>query len=168
MNDDFDVLVDKLQEQIIDEAKEVFGEAGVERWLNPKYNGRMQNCDTSASIKGKCGDTMEIFLKFDRNRVKSASYFTDGCPSSSICGSITAEMALEKDSDELTEITGDAVMKKIGRFPEEKKHCAFLATETLQEALRCFMIHETNKNKLFSGNVTVKKKRNTLSWLKES
>jgi len=145
MNDDFDTFIDNLQEQIFDEAKEVFGEAGFQRWRNPKYNGRMQNCDASARITGDCGDTMEIFLKFAGDRVQSASYFTDGCASSSICGSFAAEMAIGKDPDELTEINGDALLKKIGRFPEEDKHCAFLASETLQEALRCYMIREIKK-----------------------
>lgn len=145
MNDDFDTFVDNLQEQIFDEAKEAFGEAGFQRWQNPEYNGRMQNCDTSARIKGDCGDTMEIFLKFTGNCVLSASYFTDGCASSSICGSFTAEMAIGKDPDGLAEITGDTVLKKIGRFPEEDTHCAFLAAETLQEALRCYMIRETKR-----------------------
>jgi len=145
MNDDFDTFIDNRQEEIFDEAKEVVGEAGFQRWRNPKYNGRMQNCDASARITGDCGDTMEIFLKFAGDRVQSASYFTDGCASSSICGSFAAEMAIGKDPDELTEINGDALLKKIGRFPEEDKHCAFLASETLQEALRCYMIREIKK-----------------------
>lgn len=145
MNDDFDTFIDNLQEQIFDEAKEAFGETGFQRWRNPKYIGRMKNCDTSARITGDCGDTMEIFLKFSGDRVQSASYFTDGCASSSICGSFAAEMAIGKDPDELAEITGDAILKKIGRFPEEDKHCAFLASETLQEALRCYMIREIKK-----------------------
>ena len=145
MNDGFDTFADNLQEQIFDEAKEAYGETGFQRWRNPEYKGRMQSCDPSASIKGGCGDTMEIFLKFAGDRVQSASYFTDGCASSEICGFFTAEMAIGKDADELTEITGDIVLKKIGRFPDEDKHCAFLTAETLQEALRRYMIHKTKK-----------------------
>jgi len=140
MNEDIDSFVKKLQEVIFKEAKEVYGEAGFQRWQNPKYEGRMQDCDVSARIKGVCGDTMEIFLKFVGDTVLSASYFTDGCASSSICGSFTAEMAIGRDPVELTEITGEAVLKKIGKFPEKEKHCAFLAAETLQEALRCYMV----------------------------
>jgi NifU-like protein involved in Fe-S cluster formation len=147
MDDHFDAFVNKLQEEIFDEAKEAFGEAGFQRWRNPKYNGRMKNCDTSAKVKGTCGDTMEIFLKFAGCKVQSASYFTDGCASSSICGSFTVEMAIGKDPDELANITGEAVLNKIGRFPEEDKHCAFLAAETLQEALRHYMIRETTNKR---------------------
>ncbi len=147
MNKDLDNFVDKLQEQIFDEAKGVYGEAGFQRWFKPKHNGRMKNYDASACIKGPCGDTMEIFLKFSGDRVLSASYFTDGCASSSICGSFTAEMTIGKNPVELTEITGEAVLKKIGKFPKEDQHCAFLAADTLKEALRCYMIRETKKEK---------------------
>jgi len=147
MNDDLDNFVDKLQEQIFDEAKGAYGDVGFQRWLKPKYNGRMEDCDACARIKGSCGDTMEIFLKFSGDRVHAASYLTDGCASSSICGSFAAEMATGKSPVELTEITGEAVLKKIGKFPKEDKHCAFLASDTLQEALRCYMIRETKKEK---------------------
>jgi nitrogen fixation protein NifU and related proteins len=145
MNDKLDIFIDRLQSQIFDEAKGAFGEAGFQRWQTPEYMGRMQNCDASARVTGECGDTMEIFLRFAENRVQDASYFTDGCASSSICGSFTAEMAMGKDPDELTEITGGAVLEKIGRFPEKDQHCAYLAAETLQEALRCHMIREREK-----------------------
>jgi len=137
---DLDEFVDKLQEQIFDEAKEAYGEKGFQRWRNPLYNGRLENPDAHARITGKCGDTMEIFLKFENDCVKEVSYVTDGCGSSTICGSFVAEMAFGKTSDGLSEITGEDVLKKIGMFPEEDKHCAFLAAETIQEALRIYMV----------------------------
>ena len=145
MNDRLDAFVNELQEKIFDEAKQAFGEKGFHRWQNPKYNGRMQDCDTSARIKGECGDTMEFFLKFEKNRVKNASYFSDGCASSSLSGSFAAELTIGKTPDELADITGDAVLRAIGRLPEEDKHCAFLAAEILQEALHGYMIREKNK-----------------------
>ena len=37
--------------------------------------------------------------------------------------------------DEIAEITGGAILEKLGTFPEENRHCAFLGAETLQEAL---------------------------------
>jgi len=137
--DKFDEFVNNLQEQIFDEAREVYGEKGFNRWRNPKYNERMENADAHARITGPCGDTMEIFLKFENNRVKQASYFTDGCASSSLSGSFAAEMAAGKDPDQLTKITGGSVLEKIGQLPEEDRHCAFLAAETLQEALSNYM-----------------------------
>ncbi len=36
--------------------------------------------------------------------------------------------------------TGETLLKILGSFHEEKRHCAFLAAETLQEALNDYMI----------------------------
>jgi nitrogen fixation NifU-like protein len=137
--DNFDSFVNNLQEQIFDEAKDAYGEKGFQRWCNPRFNGKMESPDGHARLTGECGDTMEIFLKFENNRVNDASYFTDGCASSSICGSFTVELAIGKDPDELTDISGDAVLNEIGRLPASDQHCAGLAASTLQEALSSYM-----------------------------
>ena len=140
MTDKIDAFVAELQEQIFDETREAFGEAGFARWRNPLYQGPLEDADSHASVKGTCGDTMQMFLKFDdQGRVCDAAYLTDGCGSSTVCGSFAAEMTLGKTPDELTEITGEAVLEKIGRFPEEDHHCAFLAAATIQEALSQYM-----------------------------
>ena len=147
MGDDFDALVEKLQEQVFNEAKEAFGEAGFQRWRNPLYRGALEKPDAHARITGKCGDTIEIFLKFNRDRVMEASSMTDGCGASTVCGSFAAEIAHGKTPDELTDITGKIILEKIGRFPKENEHCAFLVTETIQEALQKYMSRQTKKNK---------------------
>ena len=140
MSDHFDDFIDNLQQQIFDETRQAFGEDGFERWRNPKYNGPMENPDASARVTGSCGDTMEIYLKFDQGRVTNASYTTDGCGSSSVCGSFTAEMAMGRNPDEIAEIDGKDILAKLGRFPKEDEHCAFLAVETLQTAVHNYLM----------------------------
>ena len=88
---------------------------------------------------------MEIYLRFENERVKKASFQTDGCGSSTICGSFAAELALGKDPDELTYITGETILNILGSMPEEDRHCAFLAAETLQDALNDYMIKPNRK-----------------------
>ena len=134
-----DDFVTNLQEQIFDEAKEAYGEKGFQRWRNPRYQGRMTDADAHASVTGSCGDTIEIYLKFKNNHVNMASYVTNGCASSSICGSFAAELTLGKDPDALSDITSDVVLKKIGRLPKEDMHCASLAATAVQEALIKYM-----------------------------
>jgi nitrogen fixation NifU-like protein len=134
-----DDFVNNLQEQIFNEAKEVYGEKGFHRWRNPRYQGRMSDADSHACVTGVCGDTIEIYLKFGNGRVAKASYFTDGCASSGICGSFAAELTIGKIPDELTDINGEAVLKAIGRLPQEDRHCADLAATAVQEALNNYM-----------------------------
>lgn len=134
-----DDFVDNLQKQIFDEAKEAYGEKGFQRWRNPRYQGRLTDADTHASVVGTCGDTIEIYLKFQNNHVETASYVTNGCAASAICGSFAAELALGKNPDDLTDITGRVVLDTIGRLPKEDMHCADLAAAAVQEALSNYM-----------------------------
>ncbi|MFH2067406.1 MAG: iron-sulfur cluster assembly scaffold protein [Pseudomonadota bacterium] len=152
MNDKLDAFLDQLQEQIFDETREAFGEAGFERWQNPRFLGKMENPHAYGKITGSCGDTMEIFLMFENDCVTEASYTTDGCGSSSVCGSFAAEAALGKNPDELAAVTGETILGKLGRFPKEDEHCAYLAAETLQEALKNYMVQQA-KNRNDTGHV---------------
>ncbi|HDM09278.1 MAG: iron-sulfur cluster assembly scaffold protein [Deltaproteobacteria bacterium] len=145
MANDLDDFVCELQEQIYEETRKAYGEDGFERWLNMRYMGRMPNPDGYARLTGNCGDTMEIFLKFEDGRVKEASFLTDGCGSSAVCGSFAAEMALEKTPDELLDVTGEAILERLGGLPKEEEHCAYLAGETLQEALNDYMTKQVKK-----------------------
>ena len=134
-----DTFLDKLQEDIFDEAKQALGEKGFQRWRNPKFNGRMQEADGMGRVTGECGDTMEIYLKFKENRVADASYFTDGCASSMVSGSFASELTIGKTPEELTEITAEHVLNAIGKLPEEDLHCTTLAARTIQAALDNYM-----------------------------
>ena len=125
-----------------------FGDIGFERWRKTRYNGRMADADSFARVTGNCGDTMEIYLKFKDGVVEKASYFTDGCGSSALCGSFTAEMANGRNPDELCAITGEDVLRMIGTFPKEEEHCATLAVHTLQAALDRYMLQQVKGGNL--------------------
>jgi len=139
MSDEFDDFASNLQEQIFEETKDTYGIAAFERWRNPLYMGALNAPDGYARVTGPCNDTMEIFLRFRQEKVTEASFQTDGCGSSAVCGSFAAEMAHGKTPDELLDVTGEAILKKLGGLPKEEEHCAFLAGETLQEALSNYM-----------------------------
>lgn len=146
MSDTLDDFVRNLQKQIFEETEEAYGEKAFHRWLDPVYMGAIKEPDGYACVTGVCGDTMEIFLKFENHRVKEASFKADGCGSSIVCGSFAAEMSLGKNPDELLEITGQAILEQLEKLPKEDEHCASLAAETLQEALNDYMIKQTSKN----------------------
>lgn len=147
MKDKLEEFAENLQNEIFEQAKRLYGEKGFDRWMNMKYMGTIDNPDGHARITGKCGDTIEIFLKFNGDKVSKASFITDGCASSAICGSFAVELAIGKRPDEIVEITGERILDEIGTFPEEERHCAFLAAEALQEALNDYMIKEVRKTK---------------------
>ena len=147
MSKDFDDFVEGLQNQIFEETRAAYGDVTFQRWLKPVCMGVMDNPDGYGFVTGSCGDTMQIFLKFENEKVKDASFLTDGCGSSTVCGSFAAEMALGKSPDEILDITGESILKKVGGLPEEDKHCAFLSADALQEALNDYMIKMRSKRR---------------------
>ncbi|MCK4787779.1 MAG: iron-sulfur cluster assembly scaffold protein [Desulfobacteraceae bacterium] len=147
MSNELDDFVQDLQGQIYEETRAAYGDVAFERWLNPLYMGTIDIPDGYGRLTGSCGDTMQVFLKFENDQVQEASFLTDGCGASAVCGSFAAELALGKSPDELVEITGDAILKILGGLPKEDEHCAFLAGETLQEALNEYMIKQRPKDR---------------------
>jgi len=144
---EFDALINKIQNEVFAEAKSALGEKGFDRWRNPKYCGVMDGADRHARMKGSCGDTMEMYISVDGDRIKQISYVTDGCSSSSIAGSFTAELATGKTFVEVLDMTGADVLAEIGTFPEAEEHCAHLAVTTLQEAVNSFLVEQVKGEK---------------------
>ena len=97
-NQEFDALTNKIQDEVFAEAQSAQGEKGFDRWRNPLYRGVLDGADSHARLKGSCGDTMEMYLKVNGDRVERATYVTDGCSSSSIAGSFAAQLAMGKES----------------------------------------------------------------------
>ena len=142
---DFEQFVQQLQEQSFADARAAYGEKGFNRWRHPRYNSPIKDADGHGRHRGGCGDTMEIFLKFRDNRVSDASYKTDGCGSSGLCGSFTAELAHGKSPEQLFELAPEDVLSEIGTFPDSEKHCATLAIVTLHEAVNDYLIRQTRQ-----------------------
>ena len=114
---------------------------GVYYWLNP----RLENPDGKASVTGECNDTMEIRLRFSRNRVAETSQWTNGCTYSTNCLYAAANLARGKTPEEVLDIDADAIQKSIGGLPTDHMHCATLAVATLQEAIDDYMRRSTGK-----------------------
>jgi len=138
-DEEFDALMDRIQNEVFDEAKESLGEKGFERWRNPKYCGAMDDADCQAQLQGSCGDGMEMYLKVENASVVKATYVTDGCGSSSVAGSFTAELAMGKTFEEVLAMTGEDVLAELGTFPREDEHCTVLAVLTLQKAVKNYL-----------------------------
>ena len=145
MSESFDNFVKDLQNKIFEQTRAEYGDVAFQRWLKPLYMGTMDNPDGYGRITGSCGDTIQMFLKFENGKVKSALFQTDGCGSSAVCGSFAAELALGKSPEEIFDISGESILKKLGNFPEEDKHCAFLSVEALQDAGNEYMVKQEKK-----------------------
>lgn len=147
MSDDIDAFVQKFQEEILKQARENYGDAFFQRWQQPLYMGLMEDADAASLLKGSCGDTIEIFLKFKNRFVEKALFQTDGCAPSIVCGSFAAELSIGKTPEELLEISAATIIDKIGKLPQEVQHCAFLAAATVHSAVDKYMLKQVHKDK---------------------
>lgn len=146
MAGNLDDFVAQFQQEVFEAAKQAYGEEAFRRWLQPRFFGAMPDCSSSARITGPCGESMEIYLKIEGERVAAASFFTDGCGASIACGSLAAELAHGKALEDAASISGDTILKKLGGLPDEHRHCAQLAAETLQAAVHAYLAKSTGKS----------------------
>ncbi len=134
--EDLEKFAQQLQEMILEQAKNTYSEVVIDHWQNPRNFGPTEKPDGHSTVKGICGDTMEMFVKMKDGKISHCSFLTDGCATTIACGSMATELAINKTLTEaLAIISGETILKKLGGLPEESTHCAFLAAETLRRAL---------------------------------
>jgi len=139
MSEEFDKAMEELQTSIIADARKVYSEEVINRWLNPKYVGEMENPQGYGKVTGPCGDTVNIFLRIDNDKIIDARFLTDGCGTTIAAGSMACELAIGKTVREAFKITKEVILGQLGGLPEESTHCALLASNTLREALTDYL-----------------------------
>jgi nitrogen fixation NifU-like protein len=139
MSNNFEKMANELQASIMEDARKVYSEEVIERWLNPRNLGKIRNPDGFAKIKGPCGDTMQISFKVNDGRLSKIKFTTDGCASSIAAGSMATELAQGKKIEEAAEISQQMILEALKGLPEESVHCALLASDTLKEAIKNYL-----------------------------
>ncbi len=140
MTSDFDKAVDEMQASIIEDARKIYSEKVIELWLNPKNIGIIDNYQSAGKITGPCGDTMQIFLKINNDKIIDAHFITDGCATSVAAGSMATELARGKTIQDAFKISQQLILDALDGLPEDSVHCALLASNTLKKALRDYLV----------------------------
>ena len=144
MSNDFEKTANELQASVMEDARKIYSEKVIERWLNPRNLGKIRNPDGSAKIKGPCGDTMQISFMVRDHRISKIRFRTDGCASSIASGSMATELAQGKKLEEASAISQQMILDALDGLPEESVHCALLASNTLKEAMKNYSDSKRN------------------------
>ncbi|GAU09002.1 iron-sulfur cluster assembly scaffold protein [Desulfoplanes formicivorans] len=139
MSNTLDSFLDDLQNRVFEDTLENMGEEVYKRWRNPVHLKRMDSPSSWAALQGSCGDTLTVYLEIKDDMVKKALFETTGCGSSQVSGEVACEYAEGKTVEEAGLIDGKDVLEALGGLPEENEHCAYLAAETLREAVRKYL-----------------------------
>ncbi len=121
-----------------DKPVSVPGQA-VQFWLGPYNEGIIDQPDGHARVIGPCGDTMEISLRIQGDRILESRFRVNGCAVSRACASIAAALAKGKDLEEAWDIDEKEIAKSLPVLPVDHQHCAILARDTLRQAIESYI-----------------------------
>ena len=135
-----DRMLEEIQGQLVVQDQAIYTPTVIEHAYHPRNWGRMDSADAHKTWRGPCGDTMEIYLRLDKEGsnetvIKDISFVTDGCGPSVACGSMLTTVVKGKTLEEAGMIESRDLLIALGGLPQENAHCAFLAVHTLQEAI---------------------------------
>lgn len=108
--------------------------------ITPKNMGQLNDPDGSACIKGLCGDTMEMYLVIEDDKVIKALFNTDGCNASCACGSAAAHLASGKMLKDVLRLSPADILDMWADIPQGNVHCAILAISTLHKAVADYLL----------------------------
>ncbi len=107
----------------------------------------LENPDGRGKNKGVCGDTIEMFLTIENDRIQWVSFETDGCINTRACANTVARMAEGKTVAEAWKIAAEDVIAYLETLPPESAHCAELAVGALYLALTHYRAGQNNPEK---------------------
>jgi len=138
MADDIDKIARALQEAILEGYSEKFKQ----EFSNPKNIGKIKDADSRVSVTGVCGDTVEMYLAFEDGKINDIKFMTDGCGATIACASYVTRMVKGKAITDALLMKPEDVDSYFECLPDESKHCAKLAVDTLKAALKRYEIKE--------------------------
>ena len=129
-------FAEELQARIMEDLKKRYTPKVLDYWQRPRNWGILKDADGYGKVVGICGDTMEISVRVEDERIVTCTFDTDGCGTSIVCASAVSDIARGKTIDEARGVSMRTVLDFLGGLPEEDHHCASLAAQTLIAAIR--------------------------------
>ncbi|MFZ4441358.1 MAG: iron-sulfur cluster assembly scaffold protein [Syntrophales bacterium] len=108
--------------------------------MEPTHMGEMEKPSCHAVITGPCGDTDEFFVRIFGSRLREIRFRTTGCFFTIAACDAVATLAEDRTVREVMRIDQEAVIEYLGGLPDDHKHCALLAANTLHKALKAYII----------------------------
>ena len=101
----------------------------------PKNIGCLGNPSGRGAAVGKCGDSIDVFLRVESDTIADIRVLPRGCVYTLVCASAMSELAKGRQLDQALELEPHDVAAVLGGLPEDHLHCARLAVNTLGEAI---------------------------------
>ena len=138
MPGNIDEIARRLQETVLQGYSEKLGD----ELFNAQSIGEIKNPDSHVRITGVCGDTVEMYLAIKDGKIDDIKFMTDGCGATIACASYVTRMVRGKAITDALLMKPKDVDSYFEGLPDESKHCAKLAVDTLKAALKRYEIQE--------------------------
>ena len=111
------------------------GEGFLRHAREPRNLGEMDHPDGQAVAVGVCGDSIQVGLRVRDEVITEVRVKPLGCLYTTVCASAVGELALGMRLEQALELTPGDLEQTLGGLPEDHRHCARLAVNTLGEAI---------------------------------
>ncbi|MBE9482330.1 MAG: iron-sulfur cluster assembly scaffold protein [Chloroflexi bacterium] len=112
-----------------------YSDKAIDYVINKVNVGEIEKPDACVAYTGPCGDTMQIHLKIDNDKITEAKFQAIGCAGSYASGSALMEMIKGKTLEQVGKMKVDEILNHLGTIPPPKVHCACLALRTLEQTI---------------------------------
>jgi len=104
----------------------------------------IERADGRGRKTGDCGDTVEMFLTVENDRIRHVSFIVEGCRNTNACANTVASLAEGKNVEDAWDITPEDVIQFLETLPKENHHCAELSVGAFYLALSNY--HENKRS----------------------
>jgi len=101
----------------------------------PSNIGTIANPSGRALGVGQCGDSIEVALRTEGERIAEIRCLPCGCAFTIACASAMSELARNRTLEQALDISPEDIEAELGKLPEDHLHCARLAINMLGEAV---------------------------------
>ena len=121
---------------------DIYHEMIIDYSRNPANYGEIENPDvTFHDSNPLCGDSIDIDMKIDDNKVSDIKFHGRGCAICMACSSVLTEIAKGKGIDDVRNIKKGDVLSELGleNLQAVRIKCALLSLKVLKSALYTYL-----------------------------
>ena len=121
---------------------DIYHEMIIDYSRNPINYGKIEDHDiTFHDSNPLCGDSIDIDMKIDDNKVSDIKFHGKGCAICMACSSVLTEIAKGKNIDEVRNISKTDVLGELGleNLQAVRIKCALLSLKVLKSALYSYL-----------------------------
>lgn len=116
----------------------LYREEILEHYKNPLNFGRLKNFDISSKLSNPfCGDEIEIFIKFEKEKISEIGFSGNGCAISVAATSMLTKYVKGKIKKQLTKFMEKDMLNLLNiQVSNTRKKCALLGWAALKNCLK--------------------------------